>query len=436
MPSLDLCLVARIVRDGGWSAACDIGVEADHLFDDGQKVFAHVRDHVAKYGKVPDPATIARDTGVAVPDLADAPEPIRYYLDKVRARALDRLTTQQVKAAVLALDRVDVPGAVDAARTLLAEVSRQSLAGERVYDWTRGTDERWAQYQRMKAVPGGVTGVPIPWPILNAVTQGINPGDLWILVGRMGTGKSWLALKMAVHAWLAGARPLFVTMEMPRDKIERRLDAIFAKLPYGPLRRGALGMHIEDAYQQALQSLGGYTATNPFQIATRRRVKTPRDIAVLIAELHPAVVFVDGIYKMLPSRGAKYRAHWERVMDLFDEVQDLGLETGVPIVGTTQFNRQQTQKGKGGKPRQDQAGLEDLAFTDAIGMNADVVLAALHPDEIRPNKEILLRLLKNREDERKAVTAKFDLDAMSFDEVAEWGGGAGVGGGDAAVVEF
>ena len=434
MPSLDLCLLARVVRDGGLPAVFDAGVEAIHLYDDGQKAFEHVRDHFAKYGKVPDPATIEQDTGVTVPDLAEAPEPVGYYLAKVKARALDRLAAKQVKAAVAALDRADAGAAVAAARELLAEAAKQNLAGDAVDDWTRGTSERWAEYERVKAKPNGVTGIPIPWPTLNAVTQGINPGDLWILVARMGAGKTWTALHMAVHAWLSGARPLFVTMEMPRDKIKRRIDALWTKLPYGALRRGALGMHIEDTYKKALETLDGMSAASPFPIATRRRVKTPRDVALLIEQIRPTVVFVDGVYKMLPSGGAKYRAHWERMVDLIDEVQDLVLEKGVPLVGTTQFNRQQTQKGPRGKPRQDQAGLEDLAFTDAIAMNADVVLALLHPDELRPNKEMLVRLLKNREDERKSVTAKFDLDAMDFSEMSEYSGGGTEAG--AASVDF
>ncbi len=226
---------------------------------------------------------------------------------------------------------------------------------------------------------------------------------------------------MAVTAWLAEANPLIVSMEMPRQKIKLRLDALWAKTAYADLRRGNLGMHIETVYKDALDALKPAAA---LPIVTRKRVKTPRDIAILIEQLRPGVVLIDGLYKLRPSGRGGYRQQWERMSDLMDEVQELGQEKEIPILGTTQFNREQAKKsgkGKGKAKRQDQAGLEDVAFTDAIAMNADVMLALLLPDELRANSEILLKMLKNREDEVKHFTSKFDLTTMDFDQTGEWG---------------
>jgi replicative DNA helicase len=415
-------LCVHIVRDPQtWFRVLDAGVEAQHLFDDGQAMFECVRDHFAQYGKVPDVDTVEQETGITVPSLAAVPEPLAYYIDRVKDRALDRLATEKVKAAVTALEQTDSNAAVEAAKELLTEVSRQNLAGEMIDDWVRNTDERWAEYQRVKAHPGGVTGIPTPWDGVNDITQGLNPGDLWILVARMGSGKTWHLLKMAQTAWLAEANPLLVSMEMPRQKIKLRLDALWARTPYSDLRRGNLGMHIEPTYQQALDGLKDKT---PLHLVTRKRVKTPRDVAILIEQLRPQVVFIDGLYKMRPSGRGGFRQQWERMSELVDEVQELSQEKEIPFVCTTQFNREQTKKGgKGkGKPKaQDQAGLEDMAFTDAIAMNADVVMALLSPDSLRANNEILLKFLKNREDEVKHFTSKFDLSTMEFEQTGEWG---------------
>jgi replicative DNA helicase len=421
MPSLDVSLCVHIVRNDGWFRVLDAGIESQHLFDDGQAMFECVRDHFAQYGKVPDADTVEQDTGLAVPMFSTVTEPLDYYIDRVKDRALDKLATEKVKAAVAALERTDSEGAVEAAKELLTEVSRQNLAGEMIDDWVRGTDERWDDYQRVKSHPGGVTGIPTPWDGVNDITQGLNPGDLWILVARMGSGKTWHLLKMAQTAWLAEANPLFISMEMPRQKIKLRLDALWAKTPYSDLRRGNLGMHIEPVYQQALDGLKDKT---PFHLVTRKRIKTPRDVAILVEQLRPGAVFIDGLYKMRPSRGS-FRQQWERMSELVDEVQELSQEKEIPFICTTQFNREQTKKGKGGKGggkgRQDSAGLEDMALSDAIAMNADVVLALLSPDSLRANNEILLKFLKNREDEVKHFTSKFDLSAMEFEQTGEWG---------------
>lgn len=425
MPSLDLCLVAHVVRGDAWMTLLDEGIGPDLLFDAGKEALKFVRAHFSAHGKLPEAETVEADTGVAVPELADVPEPASYYIARVRRRALDNLAVEATKKQVTALDQDDVDGALEAARELLATISAKNLTGEPVGDWTRSVDRRLAEYAQIKGHPGGLTGVPTPWPGLNELTQGMNPGDLWILAARLGRGKTWFLLKMAVEAWLAQANPLIVSMEMPRERIERRLDAIWAKVPYKALRRGLLGIHAEDHYTESLESL---RAAAPLHIVTRKRVKTPQDIGILVEQLNPGVVLVDGFYKMRPSGGAKFRAHWERMVDLIDELQEFAQDKSVPVLVSTQFNREQTRKsGKGRKKESkgdDDAGVEDLAFSDAIAMNADVVLALLWPDDLRAADEICLKLLKNREDERKAWSMKFDLESMEFDETGEWGGSA------------
>lgn len=426
MPSLDLCLVARAVRGGDWQEILDAGFGPELLFDAGKKALEFVRAHYADHGKIPAAETVERDTGVAIPVLADVLEPTSYYIERVRKRALDNLAVEYSNKQVEALDKGNPEAAVESARDLLAQVSKNNLTGEPIGDWTRSVDSHLAEYARIKGHPGGVTGVPTPWPGLNELTQGLNPGDLWILAARLGRGKTWMLLKMALEAWLAEKNPLIVSMEMPRDRIERRLNAMWARVPYGALRKGLLGMHVEGHFRESLEAL---REAAPLHIVTRKRAKTPQDVAILIEQLKPGAVFIDGFYKMKPSGRGSYRAHWERMVDLIDELQELAQDKETPLLVSTQFNREQTKKsGKGRKKESkgdDDAGVEDLAFSDAIAMNADVVLALLWPDELRADDAICLKLLKNREDERKAWSVKFDLDKMDFDETAEWGGSGG-----------
>ncbi|HUU59228.1 MAG TPA: DnaB-like helicase C-terminal domain-containing protein, partial [Phycisphaerae bacterium] len=228
---------------------------------------------------------------------------------------------------------------------------------------------------------------------------------------------TWHLAKMAVEAWLAGKRVLFVTLEMTPKRIGRRLDAVWTRAPFGSLKRGTLGMHMEQPYRDAMKQLAG---SPPLHVVGRRRAKTVADVGMLIGEYRPDVVLIDGIYKLRPSgAGSKNRPNWEKVMDLVDEVQELSQDKTVPIVGTTQFNRQAAKTGKNvGK-----AGIEDMAFADAIAMNADVVLALLSTPQLRATSEIILRLLKNRDDEVKAWTSKFDLENMDFDETGVWDDG-------------
>jgi len=408
-----MSLCVQILRNGGLPEVLEAGTDPEHLFDEGQLVFKYIREHYGKYGKVPDVATVETDTKADIPELGDIPEPVNYYIDRIKQRALDKLTAEQTKKQLEALDNNDANKAVEEAQELLSKVSKQNLAGEIIDDWVAGVDERVAEYEELKKSPGGVTGVPTPWTGINDLTQGMNEGDFWIIVGRPGTGKTWHLTKMGIHAWVSGFKPLIITMEMSRQRMKRRMDAVYARVAYYDFKRGKLGMHIEDQYKEAMEGLKGQ---HPLHLVSRKRVKTTSDVSILIEQLQPDVVFIDGIYKLRPGGGTRNRAHWEQMMETVDEIQEIALDKAVPILGTTQFSRSQVKKGKS----QTKAGLEDVAFADAIAMNADIIIALLSTPELKVNDELIMQLLKNREDDTKAFTSKFDLNAMDFDTTGEW----------------
>jgi replicative DNA helicase len=174
-------------------------------------------------------------------------------------------------------------------------------------------------------------------------------------------------------------------------------------------------MHIEAQYKQALD---GLEEKPPLNIVTRKRVKTVGDVALLMEQLQPSVVFIDGLYKLRPNSVNKYKSNWEVIMALVDEIQELALEKEIPIVGVTQLNRGAAKQK--GKKSSSAAGLEDIAFADAIGMNADVILGLLPTEETKGRNETVIQLMKNREDDIGSWLVKFDLAAMDFNEVGPY----------------
>ena len=426
MPSIDMSLCVHAIHGGGaaWQKILDSGLKPDAFFDDGRKVFEHTLNHFTQYGKTPDAQTVFVDTNIMVPALTDIPEPVDYYIDRLKSRAVDNLTKNRVKEQLEAMDKGDAKGAIAAAHGLMSDLHKQNLVGEVIEDWTQRTDDRWKDYEEAKATPGGMIGLPTPWNTLNEKTQGIQKGDLWIIVGRPSTGKSWIEVVMATYLWRLDKRPLFVSLEMQTAKIMRRLDANYMKLDYRNLRTGKLGMIAEPIYQQNLAGLKG---KHPLHVVTRKRVKTVQDIAILIEQLDPDVTIIDGMYKLKVPYGNRL-SQWEKMTEIMDQLHEMVQEKKHRIVASTQFNRD-VKKGS------TKASIDALAFADAIGMNADVIFGLLPTDEMRENKQTLFKMLKNREDDMAHFRAKFDVFAQEFDEIGPWfdsdeggGGGADVGG--------
>src|SRR3954465_10366425 len=69
---------------------------------------------------------------------------------------------------------------------------------------------------------------------------GFRRGDLIVLGGDVASGKSSLALAIAVRAALTGGRVAFLTAEMGIERVLERIVAIEARIRVDDLRHGSL----------------------------------------------------------------------------------------------------------------------------------------------------------------------------------------------------
>jgi len=67
---------------------------------------------------------------------------------------------------------------------------------------------------------------------IDKATGGLWPGELGIIEGGSSIGKSTLLMEFAHYRRLLGGKALFITIEMPRDQVEKRYDARVGGLNY------------------------------------------------------------------------------------------------------------------------------------------------------------------------------------------------------------
>lgn len=270
------------------------------------------------------------------------------------------------------------------------------------------TQERWDEYHRVKKLGGVIDGIPLPWSIINKVTMGVHKGELWFFVARIKTGKTWLEVLLAQHFWSLGERVLLVTMEMPIEKIQRRIDSLYSKLPYQEFKEGKLSNDFEVEYAKSLMQFKDDKAT-PFWVVGNGGVRTVQDVEMLMEEMRPTVVLIDGVYLMTVP-GNKTLGKWERVSTVVDSLQQLALRRSTPIVATSQF----TRKIKKGKLEADAS---DVGFAYEISQAADCLVGLFQDDDLRAEKRMLVRLLECREGESVDFLVHWNFATMSFGEV-------------------
>lgn len=229
-------------------------------------------------------------------------------------------------------------------------------------------------------------GLTTGWDFLDEKTAGMTNGDVWVVAGRSGMGKSYNLLHMALSAWRAGASVLFVTMEMTVLQTARRYLGMHAGINPVLIRRGELDMYTEELFFNVLE---GVPDMAPFWFSSGDLSKSTATVDAMVQELNPYLVVIDAAYLLDPTnRSGKFAKH-ELLQEVLKEIKAQALNRNRPYLISVQFNRQGS-KGKGD--------VDSLAGSDWIGQIASVVIGLKEGSAGYERVMRCAKIHKNRDD--------------------------------------
>ncbi len=218
------------------------------------------------------------------------------------------------------------------------------------------------------------TGLPTGIDKLDEMTAGLKGGELIIIAGRPGMGKTAFALNVAMHACQERTVPVVVfSLEMRKEELARRVLCGEARVDGGRLRTGQLSGN--DCTR--LINAAGPTSELPIWIddtaaltVTELRGKARR----LRAEHGLGLVVVD--YLQLMRSGSKNDSREQEISEISRSLKALSKELDVPVIALSQLNRGvETRPGKDKRPQ-----LADLRESGAIEQDADVIMFVYRPE--------------------------------------------------------
>lgn len=272
---------------------------------------------------------------------------------------------------------------------------------------------------------GGAAGVPTGFTAVDSQTTGLHDGDLYIVAGRPGMGKTSYGLGVADRIADAGyAVPVF-SLEMPRVQVGMRLVAMDARLNLKTLREGKLSNAEQIKLDLSLKALRGRpifvddsAVITPLEIKARVK-RLQREIA---AGKHPAVtkrrigaVAIDYLQLVHPSRPSHSRE--QDVASIGRELKQLAKQLGVPVIALCQLNRE-VEKRTDKKPQ-----LSDLRESGAIEQEADAIFFIYRPSYYDRTNDPALRgwaeimVAKQRNGPTGTVKVAFKEDCTRFDNL-------------------
>jgi replicative DNA helicase len=228
------------------------------------------------------------------------------------------------------------------------------------------------EIEAISAHGGVMSGVPTGFRDLDQLTNGLHPGQLIIVAGRPGLGKSTAGLDITRSASIRnGLTSCIFSLEMSKTEIVMRLLSAEAKVPLHSLRTGNMS---DDDWTKLARSVGDISEAPLFiddspnmtmmEIrAKARRLKQRHDLKLIMVD-----------YLQLMSSPKKTESRQQEVSELSRGLKLMAKELEVPVIAISQLNRgpeQRTDK----RPQ-----LSDLRESGSIEQDADMVIL-LHRDD-------------------------------------------------------
>ena len=258
--------------------------------------------------------------------------------------------------------------------------------------------------------PGSaLIGIPTGFIDFDRMSHGLNRGNLIIIAGRPGMGKTSLALNIAQHVSIQERKAVGIfSLEMAAQELALRILCSEADVSFSRLRSGHLSQRQSQGIVQTVRRIGEAPlfiddSPNPslLEIASKaRRLRAESDLQLVILD-----------YLQLMQAGGKYE---NRNL----EMKQLAKELDIPVIALSQLSRQPERRGGDHRPQ-----LSDLRESGSIEQDADLVgfvyrEEVYQPDD--PSKRGLAELIisKHRNGETGTVELAFFGETTTFRNLA------------------
>ncbi len=218
----------------------------------------------------------------------------------------------------------------------------------------------------------GITGLDTGFAELNRRTGGFHGGELIIIAGRPGMGKSSLAVNIAEHISISNKKTVAVfNLEMPKEQIVNRIICSQAMVNLGKIRTG--DMTGED--WEKIGSIVDRIAAAPMYIddtasitvseirAKCRRLKQTKDLQLIVID-----------YLQLMQSSGRSDSRQEEIAEISRSLKVLAKELNIPVIALSQLSRaSETRSDK--RPM-----LSDLRESGQIEQDADLIMFLYRDD--------------------------------------------------------
>lgn len=194
---------------------------------------------------------------------------------------------------------------------------------------------------------------------------GLRPGQLMYIGARPETGKTVLGGQLALEAWRAGKRVVFVTMEMGSVEMLERLACSLGQVSY---RRFLAGD--PSTFTAVNMAVSELVSSKRFHIVSQAGVSA-LDLEAIATTYKAELVVADYLQLMEVPKGSQ-RSRQDEVSALSRQLKVAAIKLKIPLVVLCQLSRASVKEKR-------RPGLTDLRESGSLEQDADIVMLLWRP---------------------------------------------------------
>lgn len=232
---------------------------------------------------------------------------------------------QQLKTALMSSVDLLSKGNYDDIRSIIDSALKAGEDKTVGHEYEKDVETRYRLEERR--------AVPTNWAHVNELLMGgLGAGDLGMILGGPGGGKSWFLVNIGSAAIKMGYNVLHYTLELSQDYVGKRYDAVLTGIEFQQIHNH------RDSIEKAIDAIKGKLIIKEFPMGktTPSTIEAHIQKCVTLGTV-PDLVIIDYV-DLLRSRN-KSSERKDEIDDVYTSIKGLARQINTPIWTVSQVNR-------------------------------------------------------------------------------------------------
>lgn len=370
---LERMVLGGIIHEPNQFKAVAHILEPEHFHDPKHKEVYKAIIDVVRDGNTPDLIHVTyklkERVETALKWILEITDMATYIADK-HAKFIYQLWQERERIRIVT--EAAMSGDTDSVPLKLEELNRDWQKKKPLKSFSSVLSEVESHIEKAMQTSSAVTGITTGNYDLNTLTGGWQPGDLIVLAGRPGMGKTARALNFMSCAVEDGKHCLFMSYEMSDHSIVKRILSERSGIPVSSIHRGTITHYDQKVIKEITEMLRKYPVTINDNSRTGIYDLTTR--CKLLKSIGQLDILIVDYLQIIPSAGVEKTNNRSELIGKFTiELKTLAKECGIPVILLAQLNRSGESQGD---RRPD---LHQLRESGNIEQDADMVCFIYRP---------------------------------------------------------